>query len=847
MIQMQESFMWEQYQNETPVLQWYRRFALAYRRNSTKRRVQIVKAARFQETFTYESLRKAPMVLMRNAEFLKDSTEGSHYGFPISNKRKLGNYPFNCTRQAKSGFGGVVKCVLDRLKPGSINEWGGSDHSSEACVENVKRFLSAMDQMGLPKFRILDLEQGSMDTVVECLLSLKKHYNSNSGGENVHITSSMAKSGTQPRKRWKLLEVESSEGIDGSCGVSPGAQNTPVTREERRKSWTDSKFQRVLRSPVMSEPSAALIHHVGHKFQEVFQLKQGRYADIPAAKISEIMKSNSLDNAPTQSLLSVVNGILDESVERKNGEIPHRVACLLRKVVQEIERRIATQAEHLRTQNNLYKAREEKYQSRLRVLETLATGTSEETQVATNKFQHIKMEKTKMEEKKKLEEQDMVKLTKEKDHSDLEISTLKQELELAKQKYEQRCLQLETQAKGTTVELEVKLKELENQRCQQLARLTKEKDHSDLEISTLKQELELAKQKYEQRCLQLETQAMGTTVELEVKLKELEDQRCQQLARLTKEKDHSDLEISTLKQELELAKQKYEQHCLQLETQAMGTTVELEVKLKELEGILEDSRKNVQELKSFSESKAQIWNKKEHSYQNFVDLQFKSLQELRFTSQSIKQVVLHTQRLYSEEFSRLGVKLKGLADVAENYHMVLAENRKLYNEVQDLKGNIRVYCRIRPFLPGQNGKQTTIDFIGENGEMIIVNPLKQGKDSRRPFKFNKVYGPTATQEQVFLDTQPLVRSILDGYNVCIFAYGQTGSGKTYTMNGPDGASKEEWGVNFRALNDLFNISESRRNSFVYEIGVQIVEIYNEQVRDLLASDSSQKKYPFLFI
>lgn len=36
-------------------------------------------------------------------------------------------------------------------------------------------------------------------------------------------------------------------------------------------------------------------------------------------------------------------------------------------------------------------------------------------------------------------------------------------------------------------------------------------------------------------------------------------------------------------------------------------------------------------------------------------------------------------------------------------------------------------------------------------------------------------------DEVFLDTQPLIRSVLDGYNVCIFAYGQTGSGKTYTM------------------------------------------------------------------
>ena len=59
-------------------------------------------------------------------------------------------------------------------------------------------------------------------------------------------------------------------------------------------------------------------------------------------------------------------------------------------------------------------------------------------------------------------------------------------------------------------------------------------------------------------------------------------------------------------------------------------------------------------------------------------------------------------------------------------------------------GNIRVYCRIRPFLPGQSKKHTTIEYIGENGELVIMNPSK-GKDSRRMFKFNKVFHPTSTQ------------------------------------------------------------------------------------------------------
>lgn len=60
-------------------------------------------------------------------------------------------------------------------------------------------------------------------------------------------------------------------------------------------------------------------------------------------------------------------------------------------------------------------------------------------------------------------------------------------------------------------------------------------------------------------------------------------------------------------------------------------------------------------------------------------------------------------------------------------------------------GNIRVFCRIRPFLPGENQKQTIVDYVGENGELAIVNPVKQGKDGQRVFKFNKVFSQAATQ------------------------------------------------------------------------------------------------------
>ncbi|KAJ8513343.1 hypothetical protein OPV22_003777 [Ensete ventricosum] len=639
------------------------------------------------------------------------------------------NMPLQASEEelrARLSDGALLCGIMRRFSPGNSEEIRNDTCASrtESRSENIRRFISAVEQMGLPGFNVSDLQQGSVSSVVYCLWSLKDYLLFDLGEDK--DMNPPVKSVGEARMSWKALETIRTDPLGAlrGDGILNG-QNSVVLGEERRHSFQGSRLQHVLPSSVMSEPSTPQFHRGGHKFHEVFQLKQGHYYDLPPTKLSEMMKSNGLDNAPTQSLLSIINGIVDESIERKNGEIPQRLPCLWRKVVQEIERRISTQAEHIRNQNNLIKAREEKYQSRIRVLETLATGTKEETQIVMNQLQLLKTEKQKIEERNKLGEEDM--------------------------------------------------------------------------------------------------------------------------ARLTKEKDNTDQKISKLKQELEIIKRTYEEQFQQVEIKAKEYQTKLEQKLKDANSSLAESQRRIEELGTISESKFQNWNQRELVLQSFIDLQLQSVQELRSSSNSIKHEVRITQKKWCEEFTRFGKQLKLLTDAAENYHTVLAENRRLYNEVQELKGNIRVYCRIRPFLPGENVKQTTIEYIGDNGELLIANPSKQGKDVQRMFKFNKVFGPAASQEEVFLDIQPLVRSVLDGYNVCIFAYGQTGSGKTYTMTGPHSATEKEWGVNYRALNDLFHISWNRKDAYVYEVGVQMVEIYNEQVRDLLASDGTQKKYPFLHI
>ncbi|CAN1858893.1 Kinesin-like protein KIN-14I [Linum perenne] len=218
----------------------------------------------------------------------------------------------------------------------------------------------------------------------------------------------------------------------------------------------------------------------------------------------------------------------------------------------------------------------------------------------------------------------------------------------------------------------------------------------------------------------------------------------------------------------------------------------------------------------------------------FVEQQQMNIQELRRNLHDTRRGMQFFQAKYLEEFNSLGMHLYSLAHAASGYKRVLQENRKLYNQVQDLKGNIRVYCRVRPFLPGQASRFNTVDHI-EEGNITIATPSKYGKEGRKIFNFNKVFGPMATQAEVFADTEPLIRSVLDGYNVCIFAYGQTGSGKTFTMTGPKELTEESLGVNYRALSDLFLISEQRKDVISYEISCQMLEIYNEQVRDLLTS------------
>lgn len=155
--------------------------------------------------------------------------------------------------------------------------------------------------------------------------------------------------------------------------------------------------------------------------------------------------------------------------------------------------------------------------------------------------------------------------------------------------------------------------------------------------------------------------------------------------------------------------------------------------------------------------------------------------------------------------------------------------KKLFNTLQELKGNIRVYTRVRPMNSREKelGDQGAVNV----GMDEVLQVVQNDRGVKKNFEFDRVFGPKSTQQEVFADTEPLVTSVLDGYNVCMFAYGQTGAGKTHTMQG----SKEDPGVNVRAISTLFKVIDERRaDGWSYTVSVSVLEIYNETIRDLLA-------------
>ncbi|XP_073322702.1 kinesin-like protein KIF27 [Pagrus major] len=150
---------------------------------------------------------------------------------------------------------------------------------------------------------------------------------------------------------------------------------------------------------------------------------------------------------------------------------------------------------------------------------------------------------------------------------------------------------------------------------------------------------------------------------------------------------------------------------------------------------------------------------------------------------------------------------------------------------------VRVAVRVRPLLPKEvlHNHQVCLRVVPGSAQVML------GTD--RLFSFDHAFGPTASQDEVYEScVQPLVESLLDGYNATVFCYGQTGSGKTYTLGG--GNLDEEGGIIDRVAQDVFLLLEEKKNNsdgVDATVRVSYLELYREELRDLLELHTVHKE------
>ncbi|XP_047966623.1 kinesin-like protein KIN-5C [Salvia hispanica] len=162
--------------------------------------------------------------------------------------------------------------------------------------------------------------------------------------------------------------------------------------------------------------------------------------------------------------------------------------------------------------------------------------------------------------------------------------------------------------------------------------------------------------------------------------------------------------------------------------------------------------------------------------------------------------------------------------------------------------NVQVLLRCRPFSDDElRNNAPQVVTCNEYQREVSVSQNIAGKHIDRTFMFDKVFGPNSQQKDLYDQAViPIVNEVLDGFNCTIFAYGQTGTGKTYTMegeckrskSGPNGELPPGAGVIPRAVKQIFDTLEGQCAE--YSVKVTFLELYNEEITDLLAPDEISK-------
>ncbi|QMW28972.1 hypothetical protein G4B84_004307 [Aspergillus flavus NRRL3357] len=350
-------------------------------------------------------------------------------------------------------------------------------------------------------------------------------------------------------------------------------------------------------------------------------------------------------------------------------------------------------------------------------------------------------------------------------------------------------------------------------------------------------EHELAMDEFSSRQrLEVETVRADSKKKLETIVAQHEDQLCELKRRFERELD--DEKASRLREINQLTSQ------TALDTQR--SQIELDRKDREIASLQNDVQALQQEIERERKSTQGLRQNLDTASSNSVTLE-SSIRALKARIEFLES----GREEQSQAFERLNQQMMdALAETNATKDKLRKEEtlrRKLHNQVQELKGNIRVFCRVRPSLetePQTGIAQIQYPDASEECKEINVLGLEEKSSlgavtkKNNNFAFDRVFGPSTQNAEVFDEISQLVQSALDGYNVCIFCYGQTGSGKTYTMSSLDGMIP-------RAVHQIYETATSlKEKGWRYTMEGNFVEVYNENLNDLLgkAEELDKKKH-----
>lgn len=620
-------------------------------------------------------------------------------------------------------------------------------------------------------------------------------------------------------------------------------------RQLAESSWNKRKNQYTNEIKFFKEQAEKMEKMMGHEIkknkEQVVHYKTllEKKEEYHTEKVTELTKA---DDQNTRLVIKVNQQLEDaqkseEAMEKQLEESEEKA----RKLAEELtlkKKEVNELDESLLESQNRHYILKRKLEAEIEVL-----ISSKETLSATNKHLENEMTILKQGQEKKAENNAMIQAMQQQlDEAHQRISSLNDELQTRKAKV--------TKMENKLLDDKNIMVKLHEEKINTFKMELKEKNEIN---SSLNEELVKVKQNLS------DIKANNESISSKMKTIEEESKKIQ-----LDNKSHFQ-ELSSRSEKLEadnkILKEKYDQQILENDKQKS----EIEHKLLERQSVLNKISSELEEVKSQHALDLGIWKRKEielekqlqrherkgsHLYSKLSILQ-EHVKILRSVQSKLKDKQLESNTYFTRNLQKAGSTLLtlfkkqnlALKQTMTKYKKELSARRKYFNLVQELRGNIRVFCRVRPMLPSEKKNKEQREVItypkdedkGQERSLLLRTKKKSHHQETKtsPFEFDRVFSPTATQEEVFSDTKFLIQSVMDGYNVCIFAYGQTGSGKTYTIEG----SQSDPGVNTRALKELFRIKKERQSDYSYKIKISMLEIYNEQIRDLLVE---QKPNPW---